>query len=1170
MKKLILWVVLAMIWQPTVWAFDQTPPSNEEYTQDNAASANEVNDTAGWNDGYDGTSESVDSSVTAAYNGSYCLRITSTESNYGEKRYDFDVTGGEEYTITIWAKKGAIGNQQGLAIYVDGNETPTQNVISQTWSDYTFTINPTATGTAYISAKVFSDNGTSSQELFLDSISILKTDTEAPSIPTGLIASTITEDSVTLTWNPSTDNVAVTSYNIYKDDAWVNSTSQTTYMVTGLSTDTQYTFEVNAEDAEANASARSMAITVSTLPITNNATELYTQDNAASVNEVNDTAGWNDGYDGTSESVGSSVTAAHDGSYCLRITSTESNYGEKRYDFDVTGGEEYTITIWAKKGAIGNQQGLAIYVDGNETPTQNVTTQTWSDYTFTINPTATGTAYISAKIFSDNGSTTQELFLDKISITTESSGGGTDPDPDPDPAQASSSLLNFRIKANEPNKIYFDSQEGISSSDVPSGYELKDHENISITGLYVEGGLTTGHYFTVSAPFKWYHNELIKFGDENTLVDFDLQYVQNEIPLPEPSETEYYVTTSGNDANNGLTEATAFRTIQKGVNELVAGGKLWIKAGLYEENVIINNSGTVEKPIYIEGYNENGIITTPYYNYGNLNGNINGSNPFLVEEMPYLYGNVREGVDEDGNPIPLGGNAITFGEDLSFIVIKNIQSENYEKGYVLNSMSSKIIFENVLGKNMGLDFSYGSVFFMDGYLKENNYLKLLNCIAINGTEDNIIIDGHNNLVENCKAYGDRGNTYGEILLPTDYYFLIKGENNIVRNSKATRVSIGHGVHAFSLKYYAMNTLVENCEAINTQWSFQTRYSAVHHNVFKNCEARANVPYRFMNGATIETGGLDVLNGTHHNVYMNMYLHDLDVAFTFTRNIEDDANSDDIAHNNLFKNIIANNLRLAGFQILNWKERNNPNDAIASFNGNKLYNITFNDIKDLFRIGNYSYSNQFRTISMENNEIKNCIFNNIENLNYSYYFNYRDVGEAEFSWENNNFYNSPWATTFVGSNGNIGVDPDFMSTTDFHLQSTSPMIGAGTTLTEVKYDFDGNARPQGADYDIGAFEYVGSAAKSAKEEPIVLGNAFVLYPNPSHGLLTIGLATVESKEAFEIAIFNINGSLVFASAIQNQNKGRTTKTLDLSHLAKGIYILKASSNSKSFTQKILLH
>ncbi|MGD0613722.1 MAG: choice-of-anchor Q domain-containing protein [Anaerolineales bacterium] len=52
------------------------------------------------------------------------------------------------------------------------------------------------------------------------------------------------------------------------------------------------------------------------------------------------------------------------------------------------------------------------------------------------------------------------------------------------------------------------------------------------------------------------------------------------------------------------------------------------------------------------------------------------------------------------------------------------------------------------------------------------------------------------------------------------------------------------------------------------------------------------------------------------------------------------------------------------------------------------------------------------------------------------------------------------------------DPKFVNPTgaDFHLQSGSPAIDAGSPLNAPDSDFDGNARPRGAGYSIGAYEY----------------------------------------------------------------------------------------------------
>jgi len=52
-----------------------------------------------------------------------------------------------------------------------------------------------------------------------------------------------------------------------------------------------------------------------------------------------------------------------------------------------------------------------------------------------------------------------------------------------------------------------------------------------------------------------------------------------------------------------------------------------------------------------------------------------------------------------------------------------------------------------------------------------------------------------------------------------------------------------------------------------------------------------------------------------------------------------------------------------------------------------------------------------------------------------------------------------------------VNPQFVNLAgrDFHLQSTSPLIDKGTTLSTVTNDMDGVLRPLGVRYDIGAYE-----------------------------------------------------------------------------------------------------
>jgi hypothetical protein len=67
----------------------------------------------------------------------------------------------------------------------------------------------------------------------------------------------------------------------------------------------------------------------------------------------------------------------------------------------------------------------------------------------------------------------------------------------------------------------------------------------------------------------------------------------------------------------------------------------------------------------------------------------------------------------------------------------------------------------------------------------------------------------------------------------------------------------------------------------------------------------------------------------------------------------------------------------------------------------------------------------------------------------------------------------------GPNNLIGTDPGFViaSAGAFHLTSGSLARDAGVSLPDVPCDIDGDSRPAGSVYDIGAYEYGGTPAQT---------------------------------------------------------------------------------------------
>ncbi|MEO9484265.1 MAG: S8 family serine peptidase [Ekhidna sp.] len=89
-------------------------------------------------------------------------------------------------------------------------------------------------------------------------------DTEAPSVPANLAASNVTQTTLTLNWDASSDNVGVTGYDVYQGSSNIGTVASTSANITGLAAGTSYTFSVRAKDAAGNESAASAVLNVTT------------------------------------------------------------------------------------------------------------------------------------------------------------------------------------------------------------------------------------------------------------------------------------------------------------------------------------------------------------------------------------------------------------------------------------------------------------------------------------------------------------------------------------------------------------------------------------------------------------------------------------------------------------------------------------------------------------------------------------------------------------------------------------------------------------------------------------------------------------------------------------------------------------------------------------------
>lgn len=136
---------------------------------------------------------------------------------------------------------------------------------------------PLVTGNGPVTIRITSDDsngadyaskensGGNAPELIVALEGPMVPDTTPPSKPGNLTASDVQATSVTLTWDPSTDNVGVVAYDIYRAGGLLASIEPvTTYQDLSVDPETSYQYEVRAQDAAGNESDPSDPLDVTT------------------------------------------------------------------------------------------------------------------------------------------------------------------------------------------------------------------------------------------------------------------------------------------------------------------------------------------------------------------------------------------------------------------------------------------------------------------------------------------------------------------------------------------------------------------------------------------------------------------------------------------------------------------------------------------------------------------------------------------------------------------------------------------------------------------------------------------------------------------------------------------------------------------------------------------
>jgi chitodextrinase len=307
--------------------------------------------------------------------------------------------GGSSQTIT-WNVAGTTANGVNTAnvdilLSTDGGATFPVTLLAGTPNDGTqaVTIPNTAgtlnrimvKGTNHIFFDVSNTNFT---------ITAGSSDTVAPSAPTTLAAAGTTQTTTNLSWTASTDNVAVTGYDVYQGATLKATVTGTTYAITGLTASTAYTFSVKAKDAAGNISVSSNVVNVTTLaPVADTTAPTAPTTLVASGTTTTST---NLSWTASTDNVGVTGYDVYQGA-TLKATVTTTTYSLT----GLTAATAYTFSIKAKDAA------------GNISASSNV-----------VNVTTTSTALVYC---TSQGNSVADEKIGKVQLGTiiNTSTGGT-------------------------------------------------------------------------------------------------------------------------------------------------------------------------------------------------------------------------------------------------------------------------------------------------------------------------------------------------------------------------------------------------------------------------------------------------------------------------------------------------------------------------------------------------------------------------------------------------------------------------------------------------------------------------------------------------------------------------------------------------------------------------
>ena len=94
-----------------------------------------------------------------------------------------------------------------------------------------------------------------------------------------------------------------------------------------------------------------------------------------------------------------------------------------------------------------------------------------------------------------------------------------------------------------------------------------------------------------------------------------------------------------------------------------------------------------------------------------------------------------------------------------------------------------------------------------------------------------------------------------------------------------------------------------------------------------------------------------------------------------------------------------------------------------------------------------------------------------------------------------------------------------------------------------------------------------APRQAVARPALDDHTLLVYPNPSTGIVHLTINGLEGRRV-EVSVINVIGTVMYRETLTDLNE-RTTRTLDLSRFANGLYYVKLETDNASQLCKLVI-